>query len=180
MTWCHPVERNDTTVAVDRNTRGSHTGSHSRQRDVPDDARHTQRCPVSSYSSVLFFSPSNLPGRSSYYFLQNAMGGDVCSGNSSHVPDKVTIPSPTFRQRNMKVEKKHNLEMTVCLKRTKQNHVCCHFPLSHSRRVQVSLHLWCLGLFLHLWRWSLCSWAFMVLPCPPLNSWGSVLDQNQP
>lgn len=71
----------------------------------PDDVHHSKGRLISSFSSLGFFSASHRPGRSSYYFLQSEMGGDVCSGNSSHIPDKVTIPSPTFRQWNVKVER---------------------------------------------------------------------------
>lgn len=52
----------------------------------------------------LFCVGFHLLGCPSYYFLHKAMGGDVCSGNNSHSPDKVPIPSPTFRQWNIKVK----------------------------------------------------------------------------
>lgn len=157
-------------------------GSHSRQRGVPDEVHHSKGRLVSSFSSLVFFSPRHIvPGRSGYYFLQNEMGGDVCSGNSSHIPDKVTIPSPTFRQWNVKVERSIiSRSQFVLHKKNRKKHVFCYFPLSHCGRVQVSLHLWCLYVYFRMWRWSRCSWAFMVLPCPPLSSWGSDLDQNQP
>lgn len=100
----HPVGGHDTAVAVHREILGN-GGSHSRQRDVPDVVHHSKGRLISSFSSPVLFSPSHLPGRTSYYFLQSEMGGDVCSGNSSHIPDKVTIPSPTFRQWNIKVER---------------------------------------------------------------------------
>lgn len=92
-------------VALDQNLQ---TGGYTTQHDIPDDVHHTKRCSI----SVLFFSPSHLPGCTSYYFVQNAMGGDVWSGNSSHIPDKMTIPSPTFRQWRIKV---------VCIEKLKRH-----------------------------------------------------------
>lgn len=96
---------------------------------------------VSSLLSLLwcFFSLRHIvPGRSSYYFLQNEMGGDVCSGNSSHIPDKVAIPSPTFRQWNVKVERSIiSRSQFVLHKKNRKKHVFCYFPLSHCGRVQV-------------------------------------------